>query len=93
MDLSTIIEILIGLTTILGTIFANIIQNSRRDEIHDERLNSLERLCNEKFGNLDEKIWDLGERVDIHNHLVERMYQVESSIKILEKEDKKGDKK
>jgi hypothetical protein len=68
-----IIEIAAGLLTIIGTIAANFIQNSRRDEIQDERLKHIEQMVLEKIDNLRTK-------VEKHNELVERMYKAEGAI-------------
>lgn len=40
------------------------------------------------YGGISTRLKVLEKKVDCHNHLVERMYKVESRLKYLEREDK-----
>jgi hypothetical protein len=73
MDLAVIIEIAAGLLTVGGTVIANLLQNSHKNELQDERLKHTENIFKTEIDGLTKK-------VELHNRLVDRMYEAEGDI-------------
>jgi hypothetical protein len=82
------VAIITGLISLIGTIITVTMANKQTLNTLSEQSKLADEKINGKIGVLEEKIDTLSKRVEKHNSMVERTYQLETRVAVLE--DRKG---
>jgi hypothetical protein len=88
MEASIWVAIITGLISLVGTIITVTMANKQTLNTLSEQSKLADEKINGKIGVLEEKIDTLSKRVEKHNSMVERTYQLETRVAVLE--DRKG---
>lgn len=88
MDTSIWVAIITGLISLIGTIITVTMANKQTLNTLSEQSKLADEKINGKIGVIEEKIDTLSKRVEKHNSMVERTYQLETRVAVLE--ERKG---
>ena len=88
MDTSIWVAIITGLISLVGTIITVTMANKQTLNTLSEQSKLADEKINGKIGVIEEKIDTLSKRVEKHNSMVERTYQLETRVAVLE--ERKG---
>ena len=88
MESSIWVAIITGLISLIGTIITVTMANKQTLNTLSEQSKLADEKINGKIGILEEKIDTLSKRVEKHNSMVERTYNLETRVAVLE--DRKG---
>jgi hypothetical protein len=87
-DTSIWVAIITGLISLIGTIITVTMANKQTLNTLSEQSKLADEKINGKIGVIEEKIDTLSKRVEKHNSMVERTYNLETRVAVLE--DRKG---
>ena len=79
-----IVQIIIGVFSLVGTIISVILTNSKFQVRTEEQMKSNHVLTEEQIKGIKEDIGTLSDRVDKHNNLIERTAVLETKVEGLE---------
>ena len=85
MESSIWVAIITGLISLIGTIITVTMANKQTLNTLSEQSKLADEKINGKIGVIEEKIDTLSKRVEKHNSMVERTYQLETRVAVLEK--------
>jgi hypothetical protein len=88
MESSIWVAIITGLISLIGTIITVTMANKQTLNTLSEQSKLADEKINGKIGVIEEKIDTLSKRVEKHNSMVERTYQLETRVAVLE--ERKG---
>lgn len=88
MESSIWVAIITGLISLIGTIITVMMTNKQTLNTLSEQSKLADEKINGKIGVIEEKIDTLSKRVEKHNSMVERTYNLETRVAVLE--DRKG---
>ena len=88
METSIWVAIITGLISLVGTIITVTMANKQTLNTLSEQSKLADEKINGKIGVIEEKIDTLSKRVEKHNSMVERTYQLETRVAVLE--ERKG---
>lgn len=88
MESSIWVAIITGLISLIGTIVTVMMANKQTLNTLSEQSKLADEKINGKIGVIEEKIDTLSKRVEKHNSMVERTYQLETRVAVLE--ERKG---
>ena len=88
MESSIWVAIITGLISLIGTIITVTMANKQTLNTLSEQSKLADEKINGKIGVIEEKIDTLSKRVEKHNSMVERTYNLETRVAVLE--DRKG---
>lgn len=88
MEASIWVAIITGLISLIGTVITVTMANKQTLNTLSEQSKLADEKINGKIGVIEEKIDTLSKRVEKHNSMVERTYQLETRVAVLE--DRKG---
>ena len=88
METSIWVAIITGLISLIGTIITVTMANKQTLNTLSEQSKLADEKINGKIGVIEEKIDTLSKRVEKHNSMVERTYQLETRVAVLE--ERKG---
>ena len=88
METSIWVAIITGLISLIGTIITVTMANKQTLNTLSEQSKLADEKINGKIGVIEEKIDTLSKRVEKHNSMVERTYNLETRVAVLE--DRKG---
>ena len=89
MESSIWVAIITGLISLIGTIITVTMANKQTLNTLSEQSKLADEKINGKIGVIEEKIDTLSKRVEKHNSMVERTYQLETRVAVLE--ERKGE--
>lgn len=84
MDSAIMVAIITGAISLLGTIITVTMANKQTLATLSEQSKLADENIKGKIGVLEEKIDTLSKRVEKHNSMVERTYDLESRVSVLE---------
>ena len=88
MEASIWVAIITGLISLIGTVITVTMANKQTLNTLSEQSKLADEKINGKIGVIEEKIDTLSKRVEKHNSMVERTYQLETRVAVLE--ERKG---
>lgn len=88
MESSIWVAIITGLISLIGTVITVTMANKQTLNTLSEQSKLADEKINGKIGVIEEKIDTLSKRVEKHNSMVERTYQLETRVAVLE--ERKG---
>lgn len=88
MDTAVLVAIITGAISLIGTIITVLMANKSTLAALSEQSKLADENIKGKISVIETKIDDLSKRVDKHNSMVERTYNLESRVSVLE--SKKG---
>ena len=88
METSIWVAIITGLISLIGTVITVTMANKQTLNTLSEQSKLADEKINGKIGVIEEKIDTLSKRVEKHNSMVERTYQLETRVAVLE--ERKG---
>jgi hypothetical protein len=88
MDSAIWVAIITGLISLIGTVITVTMANKQTLNTLSEQSKLADEKINGKIGVIEEKIDTLSKRVEKHNSMVERTYQLETRVAVLE--ERKG---
>ena len=88
MDTSIWVAIITGAISLLGTIITVLMANKQTLSTLSEQSKLADEKINGRIKVIEEKIDTLSKRVEKHNSMVERTYQLETRVAVLE--ERKG---
>lgn len=88
MESSIWVAIITGLISLVGTVITVTMANKQTLNTLSEQSKLADEKINGKIGVIEEKIDTLSKRVEKHNSMVERTYQLETRVAVLE--ERKG---
>lgn len=90
MDTAVLVAIITGAISLVGTIITVTMANKQTLATLSEQSKLADENIKGKIGVIETKIEALSDKVDKHNQMVERTYNLESRVSVLE--SKKGEK-
>lgn len=88
METSIWVAIITGLISLIGTVITVTMANKQTLNTLSEQSKLADEKINGKIGVIEEKIDTLSKRVEKHNSVVERTYNLETRVAVLE--ERKG---